>query len=565
MLPYIIIFLILVIVFYISSRTSQKNEIRKLNEEVQAGWGAAPDRRYSAGEMEKIRRYHECKSAVSGTKFFIDEITWNDLDMDQVFATINNTKSSIGEDGLYHLLRTPSFDREELLYRESVISYFQENKENSFDLMKIFSAVGRTGTLSFFETFQRINDLKKRSNIEHYILILLLLASFAVLFIVPPLGIILLIIMTAVNVSRHSVHKKKIQDYFISFRYLLHMLRASSEVLKLNLLPLQEQNRILAKNTEKLSSLKKGIFLLTSNTMSGSLVDVIMDYLRLLFHLDLIKFNAMLSTALRYKNEIEEIFEILGFTESMIAIASYRELKKEYCKPEFCDMKINGFEFTEIYHPLLKQPIQNSIAESRGVLLTGSNASGKSTFLKTAAINALMAQTIHTCLAKRFKTSFFHLITSISIKDSIESGESFYMAEIRSLKRIIDKSEEGVPVFCCIDEVLRGTNTTERIAASSHLLKILSDRNMEILCFAATHDIELTTLLQDFYSNYHFQEELAEKDIYFNYHLYKGPATTRNAIRLLELTGYSRDITQKAEKMARRFLETGTWTLENAD
>ena len=92
--------------------------------------------------------------------------------------------------------------------------------------------------------------------------------------------------------------------------------------------------------------------------------------------------------------------------------------------------------------------------------------------------------------------------------------------------------------MCFVDEVLRGTNTVERIAASTQILKSLTGSN--ILCFAATHDIEMTDLLRDFFDNYHFEEDIRDGDVFFNYRLMKGKAATRNAIKLLEIMAMRR-------------------------
>ncbi len=130
--------------------------------------------------------------------------------------------------------------------------------------------------------------------------------------------------------------------------------------------------------------------------------------------------------------------------------------------------------------------------------------------------------------------------------------------EIKALKRILDAAKGGrKPVLCFVDEVLRGTNTVERIAASTQILKSLSGRG--ILCFAATHDIELTGLLCSDFDNYHFEEDVRDGDVYFNYKLQAGKATTRNAIRLLELIGYDNEIIERASAQAARFMSQGVW------
>ena len=146
----------------------------------------------------------------------------------------------------------------------------------------------------------------------------------------------------------------------------------------------------------------------------------------------------------------------------------------------------------------------------------------------------------------------------MALKDDIVSGESYYIVEIKSLKRILDAAahRKGT-ILCFVDEVLRGTNTVERIAASTQILRSLGHSG--ILCFAATHDIELTELLQGEFDNYHFEEDVREGDVYFNYRLKEGKATTRNAIKLLELMGYEPGVIEKASAQAEYFLDYGVW------
>ena len=207
---------------------------------------------------------------------------------------------------------------------------------------------------------------------------------------------------------------------------------------------------------------------------------------------------------------------------------------------------------------MISGDVKNSITTQRGVLLTGSNASGKSTFLKTIAINAVLAQTIHTTLSESYNAPFYSIYSSMSLKDSLESGDSYYIVEIKSLKRILQaQANRDSNLLCFVDEVLRGTNTVERISASTQILKSLAADNT--ICFAATHDIELTDLLNKEYDNYHFEEDIRDGDVFFNYQLQSGKATTRNAILLLEIMGYHSDIIEKATKQAETFVETGVW------
>jgi Mismatch repair ATPase (MutS family) len=146
----------------------------------------------------------------------------------------------------------------------------------------------------------------------------------------------------------------------------------------------------------------------------------------------------------------------------------------------------------------------------------------------------------------------------MALRDNILSNESYFIVELKSLKRIIDVVNLGIPCLCIVDEVLRGTNTIERIAASSEVLTSLNSNNC--ICIAATHDIELTTILDDKYENYHFREEFTEdNNIAFNYTLYPGKSSTKNALKLLKIIGYDSSIVKRAQERSDKFISKGLW------
>jgi DNA mismatch repair ATPase MutS len=254
---------------------------------------------------------------------------------------------------------------------------------------------------------------------------------------------------------------------------------------------------------------------------------------------------------------LNRIYKNVGFLDSMIAAASFRKLIYYYCEPKLTKSGHPHLMVTDLYHPLLEKPVPNSITEERSVLLTGSNASGKSTFIKTLAINAILTQTIFTSVSKSYQASYFQIYSSMALRDNILSNESYYIVEIKSLKRILDSVNNEIPTLCFIDEVLRGTNTLERIAASSRILSSLA--RMNTMVFAATHDIELTQILENDYSNYHFQERIENNQILFDYKLYQGKAISKNAIKLLNMMGYPKKIILSAEDAAEEFLNKGEW------
>ena len=195
-------------------------------------------------------------------------------------------------------------------------------------------------------------------------------------------------------------------------------------------------------------------------------------------------------------------------------------------------------------HPLLSHAVGNDFVLENRAIITGANASGKSTFMKAMAINAILAQTIHTCTADEFQVGKVQVMTCMSLRDDVESGESYYFREAKYLRRILHQIKEKGKVFCVIDEIFKGTNTTERIAASKALLEYLVQTDAFVL--VATHDREIVD--NAFYYNYYFESEVMEHDIVFDYKIREGFGGKSNAIALLELLGYPQEIVQKARK-----------------
>ena len=548
---------VIAIVFAIQSYRSNKEKQRRLNEYINKNYGAIPDRDYTETEMNRIASlYRALKNTYEEN---IDDITWNDLSMDEVFVNINNTYSSMGEEYLYMLLRTPR-EQEELKEFDKMVSSFEKNEDNAKEIQKLLCQIGRSKKIGFFDFIHRLGDLGERSNLVHYIQIVAFIVATAFLIVNPPIGVVFFIVSLAYNVITYYRQKSVIESYFICFKYLININIVSKKLEGLLSNDFEKYKADIKQINKNLQSLQKGLFLI-SDGMTGSIIEIIMDYVRMIFHLDIIKFNSMLATTKAHMEHIDALYLCIGRIEAAIAVASYRKyLNNHYGYFAIPDINYSlekHINFNDIYHPLISEPVANSIFEKQGVLLTGSNASGKSTFLKTVAINVILSRTIFIATARNFEISPFRVYSSMSLRDDLKNNESYYIVEIKALKRIIDAASEEKPMICFVDEVLRGTNTIERIAASSEILKSLCKDN--VICFAATHDIELTHILEMYYSNYHFEENVLDDDIKFNYILNKGRATTRNAIKLLKIIGYDDSIINAAKELADNFMNTGSW------
>lgn len=548
----LIFLLALMIKGYLDNKREEKNFIRKLHSE----YGILSEKQHKTERFESISHYYEKHK----TDFGIDDITWNDLNMDEIYRKLDGTMSAAGEEYLYYLLRTPVYEMKELQRREELIEYFRTHEDDRVACQILLKKLGGTGKFSIYDYLHYLDNLGERNNRKHYLALLLIAISIVVIFINLPLGLFLLAFAFIRNIISYFKVKNEIDPYITSFTYIFRLLDLVEKLADRKIPILSEENSNLKEAVSKFTGFKRGSFLLMSPgrmSASANLIDLFLDYLRMIFHLDLIQFNRMLRIVRNHTEETDTMLSIIGKIDVMIAIGAFRQGNSEHCVPEIGEKII--IRAKNLYHPLIEKPVKNDIDERKSILITGSNASGKSTFLKTVAVNAILAQTIHTCMADSYETGLFRIISSMTLKDDLQGGDSYYMVEIKALKRILDaQTKEGIPVLCFVDEVLRGTNTVERIAASAQILKSLCTEKS--LCFAATHDIELTHILEDFYANYHFEEEIEENDISFSYKLMKGRATTRNAIKLLSIMGYDQKIVLEAEKMASDFLEKGSWT-----
>lgn len=564
MSQYVTIIVIVVLIFggfglYIwYSAVNQKNWLLM---KARMNWGKRPEREYEYDEFEAISHYYQLKQ--DKEEFFIDDITWNDLDMDTIFMLLNNTNSCIGESYLYNLLRKPSFSKEELEERNRLVEYFQKHKEKREKMQVFFGKVGKTGKRSIFDYIYNLAELKPQSNLIHFLSLLLIILSVSMIPLNPAIGVVAVIGAIGYSWYIYNKLKKKIAPYIMSCSVMIQILKMAEQLGKESIPEMQQYVDKIVESRKKFGKFKRNTFFLIAGGdgagAGGGIEKVFVDYFNFTFHLDLIQFRTVIVELKNHIKDFEVMVENIGVMESAIAIASFRTMMKEYCIPELSSSKKAFYEVTDIYHPMIAEPVKNSIHTDRGVLLTGSNASGKSTFLKTVAINTILAQSIYTCMAASYKANFYKLYSSMSLKDDLMSQESYYIVEIKSLKRIMDHMADDTPVMCFVDEVLRGTNTVERIAASSQILKSMAKSH--IMSYAATHDIELTHILEKDYNNYHFQEEVFENDILFNYQLYEGRATSRNAIKLLSIIGYDDEIIKNAEGSAKRFVETGEWAL----
>lgn len=526
-----------------------KKNIKKINRI----WGKVPKKKYIDSDFVILSDFLKHKMKTINFTHVIDDITWNDINMKKIFMRINTTLSTLGENVLYFMLKTPVFNKEILNKRDEYIEFFSRDKEKRVKLQNIIINIGEersTNVINYILTEQPSNTKKK---IAYIILSAIFIISIIGILFGSKYFLAVFLFSAITNVIVYYKTGEKRQDEIQIVKYVSKIVLASKQICKLDYSEINEYNLRLKTAYKKL----KTIHFKSSVLLKPLDLDLV-SFLKVFLLFELIVYEDLISHIYRNREEVMETYEAIGYIDALISIASYRESLEYYAKPELVDTNQElVIDCEDIYHPLIDNPVKNSISTGESILLTGSNATGKSTFIKTVAINSILAQTIYTCSATKYKSNYFKTYTSMALQDNLLNNESYFMVEIKSLKRILNNLDKDIPILCFIDEILRGTNTIERIAASSQVLKYLGNQNC--LCFAATHDIELTDILKNYYVNYHFQERIVDNEVIFDYKLYKDKTKSRNAIKLLEITGYDKKIIDDALLSIDEYTNNNEW------
>ncbi len=252
----------------------------------------------------------------------------------------------------------------------------------------------------------------------------------------------------------------------------------------------------------------------------------------------------------RIQQALPQWLNALAEVEAASALATFAYLHPDYIWPTpLADTDGQSkppptLRASRLAHPLLAPPtrIANDVelTELGSIyLITGSNMSGKSTFLRTIGINLCLAQAGGVVCAGSFEWTWSRLACCIRVDDSLDAGLSFFYAEVKRLKTILNATEERTmpPVLFLIDEIFKGTNNRERLIGSQAYITALSKGYGFGL--VSTHDLELADLEQVIprLRNAHFQETVADGALTFDYQLRPGPCPTTNALRIMELEG----------------------------
>ncbi len=514
---------------------------KKILQNLEQQWGKPVSR---TRNMDFISIYYD-NMRPQNENDFVDEKTWTDLEFDSVFTKMDRCVSSSGQQYLYYLLRKYESNETVLKDRSGLIHYFLKNKTVRFSLQALLAKL--SDFKAYFIPSLILHNIPPRSNLYYLLIFLSFLSilSIALIYFIPfflycTVGMLLL------NIFINKKLSAQVYENFAGFSSLNTLLIVAGQMCKLETDDNIPQLDSLKKQKDDIKKLKRkiGRFVLEKEGASDVIIYLI-EYFNLFFLFDLIAYYGSVNELNKYQDRVCDIFVKVASLDAHISVASYLSGTDFYSKPIFNDEK--KISFTNLYHPLLEKPIANSLEQNnKSILITGSNMSGKTTFIKSIGINVILAQTFYFCHAENFELPGYQVKSAIKREEDLEHSKSYFFVEVEGLKKFIQIANEKGNTIFLIDEIFRGTNTVERLAISTSVLEHLGQNGQ---VFVTTHDIELQSLLKESYEMYHFGDNIKNNEFYFSYKIQKGPCFTGNAIKLLEIQGYPEAIIRKAQKI----------------
>lgn len=508
-------------------------------------WGQMRERQR---DMWAIGRYYRVVTPEHDTTSAIDDRTWTDLNLDDVFSVIDRTESVFGQQVLYARLRGGAGTNRDAF--EALVSRMGDDAPARESAQE---ALARLSNVAGYD----VADLTRPGALEtrpwHVLFPVMGLSMLAALLLIPfwPAAVLIVISGSFINLFVRSLVAPSLRLVAGAFRQVGPLLWAVPPIAAIEGPAVAPIFGDLRGDLRKLTRLRRIAGLAgrdSSAALSGDIGALIFEYLNLLLCLDASAFYFGAHELRARAPQLLRVIGVVGDVDAAISIASYRAGTPGWTRPVLRSDRA-PFRLVGVRHPLLPDAVPNSLEVSgpRGVIITGSNMSGKSTFLRTIGVTTVMAQTINTCLADTYDAPVFTVRSCIGRADDPASGKSYYLVEVESVVSVVHASRTTVPHLMIFDELFRGTNTVERIAAGEAVLVSLvadgaSGAPSPHVVVVATHDLELVDRLRGLYAPYHFADAVSDDGLSFDYRLQHGPATTRNAIALLAQRGAPADL-----------------------
>lgn len=479
----------------------------------------------------------------------ISDRTFQDLDLEDIFKFIDRTVSCVGQQYLYYMMRVIPGQRNRLEKLELLISHLHKNPALRSRFTKDISKLSKTDAYYITSLFQE----KYLQPPSWFWLIKIIsgvsVASVLLSFAFPQI-LIFLIVLLPINLGIHYWNKNNLHKYGSSIPQLLLLNQTAQKILaEQEFADASLDLKHSVKTLDKLG-LPMSVFKIEAALQSeiGQFIDYVIELIKALFLVEPVLLFTTLQILDSKRQDISNVFQFVAEIDVALSILSLRE-----SVPYQCQLSAKSSEkqlhIKDVFHPLIFNGIANDIyLDQKSALLTGSNMSGKTTFIRTVGINAILGQTINTCFAREFIMPPMKVHSSIRISDDLLSEKSYYFEEVLTVKTLLEASQSYHSNLFLLDELFKGTNSVERIAVGKSVLSYLTQGDNLVL--VSTHDRELADLLTDTFDLYHFTEVIDQDDIHFDYKIKSGKLKTTNAIRILELNHYPQEVVSEALRLA---------------
>lgn len=481
---------------------------------------------------------------------FFNNIYNKDLDIlegSSIFNRLNKTQSKVGNFKLKLLLSNLLISKEQILERQLAL----DELENKFDWNVKFLTFSKRINLDRFVIFEEFERQFNNFNLR-FLPIIFGLINFSICVVLailefPKKAVFLWIISVIplaflINLFFKNRINKTLSYAFINQNQLENLIALAKHI---------EQELF----TEKLNKQAFEGFVNDGKKASAQLKEVqaaidgfgslgfpIIGFL--LNHFTLWK----LYHTILFEHRVKEVImnnalwiDNISIYEAFISFAIFNDKYKHFTTPVISDSPFE-LKLIDAYHPLLEESVvvKNSYETNRSqniTIITGANMAGKSTFLRTIGTNLVLAMNGAKVSAKFMKFYPMDIFTSIRTVDNLSSGDSYFKNEINKLKILIDNLESNKPQYIILDEILKGTNSEDKLIGSRKFLEKLMKSKTNIICFIATHDLELTKMEEDYSKNiinYCFELKNVEENYFSDYKLRKGTTKVMNAIFLMK-------------------------------
>lgn len=485
--------------------------------------------------INRINGDYHGSSEDTGLDFYNRDVMLKDLNIignDSVYQYLCVARTNKGKNLLFKSLTNEKLSTEELQRRQEAVGELGNKIEFCVDFEANSKNIRNNTYLSDVEDY-------KLKSVKRYLIISIIIFSLEILLLFlcgfgllqeffAFVGPILLDIIFVVFIKHNKKEIEKIDDCNLTFHQIKEVLKkTSNEKFKSRDLISINNKLLLGKN-----SIEKLINVLDWDSIRKVfLVNIILNAL---FPISIIILYLSEKRLEEHKVAINEGIKAYEDLECLMCLSVINRTRTDIARPTRTEeVMINA---KDMKHLLVQKCVANNFSTNAKInIITGSNMSGKTSFMRTLAVNLVLMNAGAYVIASSFSACYLNIFTSMQTNDDLSKGISSFYSEILRIKKPIEFIEEKKPMIVFIDEIFHGTNSNDRIYGAKKLLEKLACKH--VIVVITTHDFELCDIENIEKANYHFSEYYENDKIMFDYKIKNGKCTTTNAISLLKLAG----------------------------